>query len=160
MTLKPKKMLLMGSSAFKAELPFEVTAQVDWAVERGMTFIVGEAHGACRRFQDYLTSKGYRDVVVGHAKSIRYNAGDWPTRQYGLSVKERERGMIDDCDRAGIIWVNNSGVIAENLEQLKKQGKPTYLYETNTKTGETRHGPLDSGRSYRNPFYRRYRRRQ
>lgn len=99
-------------------------------------------------------------MVVGHAKSIRYNAGDLPTRQYGLSVKERERSLIDDCDRAVIIWVNNSGVIAENLEQLKKQGKPTYLYETNTKTGETRAGPLDPGRAYRNPIYWRYRRGQ
>ena len=135
MTSTSKKMLLMGSSAFKRELPFEVATQIDWAVERGMSFIVGEAHGACRRFQDYLASLDYRDVVVGHAKSIRYNAGDWPTRQYGLSVKERERSLIDDCD---------SGVIAENLEQLKKQGKPTYLYETNTKTGETRHRPLDT----------------
>jgi hypothetical protein len=156
MTTPQKKMLLMGSSAFKAELPFEVAVQIDWAIERGMSLIVGEAHGACRRFQDYVASLDYKDVVVGHAKSIRYNAGSWPTKQYGLSVKERERGMVDECDRAVVIWANNSGVIAENLEWLKKQGKPTYLYETNTKTGETRHGPLDLGRSYRNPYYRRY----
>ena len=35
MTSTSKKMLLMGSSVFKRELPFEVAAQIDWAVEGG-----------------------------------------------------------------------------------------------------------------------------
>jgi len=113
-----------------------------------MTIIVGEARGACRRFQDYLKSKGYRDVVVGHARSIRYNAGDWVTVRYGDDLKERERGMIEDCDSAVIIWVNQSGVIAENLERLKRLGKPTFVYEYSTKDGSESFGELDPSRSY------------
>ena len=76
------KLLLMGSSAFNAEeLPAEVREKIDKAIISRMTIIVGEAYGACRRFQDYLKSKGYRNVVVGHAKRIRYNAGNWKTVQ-------------------------------------------------------------------------------
>ena len=67
---------------------------------------------------------------------------------YGDDVKSRERGMIDDCDSAVIIWVDGSGVIAKNLETLKRQGKPTYVYELSTKGGEPSFGPLDPGRSY------------
>jgi len=75
---KSKRLLLMGSSAFKArELPIEVKKRIDKAVERGMTIIVGEAAGACRLYQDYLKSRGYKNVVVGHAVRLRYNAGSW-----------------------------------------------------------------------------------
>ena len=143
------RLLLMGSSAYKGEgLPEEVAEVLDGALDRGTTVIVGEARGACRAFQDHLAARGYGDVVVGHAKSIRYNAGGWPTHMYGDDVKSRERGMIDDCDSAIIIWVNGSGVIAKNLEYLKRQGKPTYVYELSTKDGISRFGPLDFARSY------------
>lgn len=150
------RLLLMGSSAFKAEeLPAVVRERIDEAMAQGMTIIVGEARGACRCYQDYLSSKGYRDVVVGHARSIRYNAGDWVTVRYGDDLKERERGMIEDCDSAVIIWVNQSGVIAENLERLKRLGKPTFVYEYSTGDGSESFGELDPSRS----FSRNYRMR-
>jgi hypothetical protein len=147
------KLLLMGSKAFKATtLPAEVTAKLDVAIQRRMVIIVGEAPGACRLYQDYLHSQGYRKVIVGHAKSLRYNAGNWTTRQYGEDLKDRERGMIDDCDSALVIWINNSGVIAENLERLKRRGKPTFLYETSTQTSITRADWISPDRIY-DPYY-------
>jgi len=150
---KSKRLLLMGSSAFKArELPIEVKKRIDKAVERGMTIIVGEAAGACRLYQDYLKSRGYKNVVVGHAVRLRYNAGSWKDRQYGRDLKERERKMIEDCNSAVVIWMNNSSVIAENLELLKRLGKPTYLYECSSETDEVRAGELDPNRVY-DPFY-------
>lgn len=148
-----KKLLLMGSSAFKAgELPVEVKERIDLAIDRGMKIIVGEAHGASRLFQDYLKEKGYRNVVVGHAIRLRYNAGSWKDVQYGKDLKERERKMIEDCDSAIVIWMNNSGVIAGNLELLKRLCKPTFLYEYSSKTDEARAGELDPRRTY-DPFY-------
>jgi len=48
--------------------------------------------------------------------------------------------------------VNNSGVIAENLELLKKLGKPTYLYEYSSETNQAKAGELDPNRTY-DPFY-------
>ena len=133
------KLLLMGSFAFKAnELPAPVKERIDEAIARNTTMIVAEAHGACRRYQDYLKSRGYTHVIVGHARSIRYNAGDWRTVRYGDDLKER--GMIEDCDSAMIIWVDSSGVIAENLERLKRLGKPTFVYEYSTRDGEERFG--------------------
>jgi len=114
--MKSKKLLLMGSSAFKAkELPTEVKERIDEAIACKTTIIVGEAPRANRLYQDYLKSKGYRNVIVGHAVRLRYNAGNWKDVQYGKDLKEREKKMIEDCDSAIIIWVNNSGVIAETL---------------------------------------------
>ena len=147
----------MGSSKYRAEeLPPEITERLDAAMDTGATFIVAEAHGACRLFQDYLASKGYRGVVVGHARSMRYNAGGWREVKYGDDLKERERNMIRDCDRAFVIWQDESGVIAENLEYLKKLGKPTYLYEYDSSDGTIRAGELDPRRSYRkfHPYWR------
>jgi hypothetical protein len=147
------KLLLMGSKAFRAErLPVEVALKIDEAMALNMTILVGEALGACRLYQDYLHSKGYRNVVVGHAKSMRYNAGNWKTVQYGVDLKERERRMIEDCDSAVIIWTDSSGVIAENLELLKNLGKPTFLYEHSTRTNTTAVGWLDPKRTY-DPYY-------
>jgi hypothetical protein len=72
--------------------------------------------------------------------------------QYGIDLKERERGMIEDCDSAIIIWTDNSGVIAENLELLKNLEKPTFLYEHLTRTNTTEVGWLDPKRTY-DPYY-------
>lgn len=148
------RLLLMGSSAFKAkELPPEVRERIDQAIDHGTTIIVGEAHGACRLYQDYLASKGYRNVIVGHAKSLRYNAGNWQDIQYGQDLRERERRMIEDCDEAIIIWQNHSSVIAENLERLKRLKKPTYLYEYNSKNQTVKAGELDPNRIYSRWYY-------
>jgi hypothetical protein len=150
-----RRLLLMGSSAYKAkELPEEARELIDEAMARETTMIVGEAHGASRRFQDYLSSRGYENVVVGHARRVRYNAGGWRTFKYGDDLKERERGMIEDCDSAIVIWVNRSGVIAQNLELLKRLGKPTYVYECSTRGDDARFGMIDPSRSYGRPFQR------
>jgi hypothetical protein len=146
---KPGRLLLMGSSAYKAqELHPRVRERLDNAIALDMTIIVGEAKGASRAFQDYLASKSYRNVVVGHARSIRYNAGGWETHKYGDDLKEREKRMIEDSDTAIIIWVNSSSVIAENLERLKRQLKPTLLHEVDTETGAERIGDIDPNRIY------------
>lgn len=148
-----KKLLLMGSSAFKdRELPVEVKERIDQATESGMTIIVGETPGANRIYQDYLKARGCRNVVVGHAVRLRYNAGNWKDVQYGKDLKEREGKMIEDCDSAIVIWMNNSGVIANDLEILKRLGKPTFLYECSSQTDKVRAGELDPRRTY-DPYY-------
>jgi hypothetical protein len=143
----------MGSSAYRAEgLPAVVRERLDDAMAAGVTIIVGEARGACRMFQDYLASKGYGDVVVGHAKSIRYNVGGWRTVRYGDNLKERERAMIEDCDSAVVIWVDRSGQTAKNLKLLKMMGKPTYVYEYSTEDDAVRWVMIDPGRVYSRPY--------
>jgi hypothetical protein len=57
--------------------------------------------------------------------------------------------MIKDCVSAVVIWQDNSGVIAENLENLKKLSKPTYLYEIHSETDSISSGMLDPDRIYR-----------
>ncbi len=149
-----KKLLLMGSKAFrKTKLPVQVARKLNEALTRKMKVIVGEVPGSCKLFQDYLLAKKYRNVVVAHAKSIRYNAGNWKTKQYGNSVSEREHNMIKACNSAIIIWQDSSGVIAENLEILKRAGKPTFLYEYYSKTGKGKAGWLDEKRLYDKYWY-------
>jgi hypothetical protein len=147
--LTGKKLLLMGSKFFKAEkLPPALENKIDEAIKQKMIIIVGEVPGSCWLFQDYLKSKDYKKVIVGYAKSIRYNAGNWETKQYGFSVPEREQNMIDECDSAIIIWTDKSGVIAENLELLKRLEKPVFLYEYTTKTKKGIAGWLDRTRVF------------
>lgn len=148
-----RRLLLMGSKKYRAKrLPTRIAKKIDEAIARNMKIIVGEVPGACKLYQDYLKSRNYANVVVGHAKSMRYNAGNWKMRRYGNSVTEREHSMIRKCDSAIIIWTDNSGVIAENLELLKRLGKPTFLYEYYTETKVTKAGWLDLERTY-DPYY-------
>ena len=150
-----KNMLLMGSSKYReSELPAIVQRILDIAMQHAMTFLVAEAHGACRSFQDYLAVKQYPQVIVGHARSVRYNAGNWPDIQYGDNLRERERNMIHDCSSAVVIWQDRSSVIAENLEHLKQQATPTYLVEYARAQGIVFSGMLDPNRVYR-VFYLR-----
>jgi hypothetical protein len=66
--------------------------------------------------------------------------------------------MILDCDSAVIIWQDESSVIAENLELLKKLGKPTFLYEYNSVEDSVKVGELDPNRAYRTFYpWREYR---
>jgi hypothetical protein len=140
----------MGSSKYREdELPSEIQQILDTAIQHEMTFIVAEAHGSCRLFQDYLAAKKYNNVIIGHARSIRYNAGNWPDFKYGDNLKERELNLIRDCVSAVVIWQDNSSVIAENLENLKKLSKPTYLFEYNSRSGSVMSGMLDPDRIYR-----------
>ncbi|MFW9873311.1 MAG: hypothetical protein ACFFG0_09430 [Candidatus Thorarchaeota archaeon] len=157
------KVLLMGSSRYKAkELPSEVRDRLDDVMEKKVTIIIAEAHGSCRLFQDYLASKHYKNIVVGHARSLRYNAGGWRCVRYGDNLKERERNMIGDCDYAIVIWQNSSSVIAENLEYLKKLGKPTFLYEYDSSDGTFHAGEIDPIRSYKkfSPYWKRFKQRE
>jgi hypothetical protein len=146
----------MGSSKYKQKtLPAEVQEVIDIAISQGMVFIVAEAQGACRLYQDYLAQKNYRKVILGHARSIRYNAGKWQDYKYGDNLKERELNMIKDCDTAIVIWQDRSGVIAENLENLKKLRKPTYVYEYDSLRDTTKWGMLDPDRTYKKQYYYR-----
>ncbi|MFW9830044.1 MAG: hypothetical protein ACFFEY_20925 [Candidatus Thorarchaeota archaeon] len=154
-----KKLLLMGISTFKSDkLPSEVKKKLDSALEQNVSIIVAEAHGSCRLFQDYLVLKNYKNVVIGHARSLRYNAGGWRDVKYGDNLKERERNMIADCDFAIVIWQDRSNVIAENIERLKNVGKPTFLYEYDSSDGTYHAGELDPSRSYRafSPYLKKF----
>lgn len=143
----------MGSKAYKVKgLPVKVKNKLNEALIRRMAVIVGEAPGANRLFQDYLKTKNYTKVTIGHARSIRYNAGNWKTKKYGDNVTEREKGMIAECDSAIVIWADMSGVIAENLEVLKRQKKPTFVYEYFNKTKANKAGWIDAERVY-DPYY-------
>lgn len=148
-------LLLMGSSAYReTKLPDLVMERLDNAISRRMTVIVAEAKGACRAFQDYLNSIGYSNVIIGHARSIRYNAGNWRTKQFGDNLEERETEMIYSCDEVIVIWINNSSVIANNLELLKELGRPTFIYELSYDTGLEKSGMLDPDRIYRRSYPR------
>ncbi len=147
----------MGSKAYTdSELPKVVKQLLNAAIKEQMQIVVGEASGACRLYQDYLHSQGYHDVIVGHARSLRYNAGDWPDIKYGDNLVERERNMIEACDSAIIIWVNQSSQIAANIERLKWLRKPTFLYECSSYSDKERIGPLDPNRVYQPFLYQKF----
>ena len=73
--------------------------------------------------------------------------------KYVENLREREKNMIQECDRAIIIWQDSSSVIAENLERLKRLHKPTFVCEYHSKTNTFRFGELDPNRIYSHWYY-------
>ena len=63
--------------------------------------------------------------------------------------------MIEDCDEALAIWIDNSSVIANTLELLKELDKPTFLYEYSHSTNIERSGMFDPRRTYHRPNSRK-----
>jgi hypothetical protein len=58
--------------------------------------------------------------------------------------------MIEDY--GSVVWVDSSGVVAGNLELLKRLGKSTYVYEYSSGTGMAKAGEIDPERTY-DPYY-------
>lgn len=79
---------------------------------------------------------------------MRYNAGNWLDRKYGDNLRNRELNMTKDCASAVVIWQDYSGVIAENLENLKKMTKPIFLFEYHRSTGSVSYEMLDPNRIF------------
>ena len=138
-------LLLLASTAFKGRtLPNEIAEVLDEAMSREMHVLVGEAPG-CWCYHDYLYKTRYDLVTVGYMRNVRYNAGNWPVQIFGSHLEEKELRMIEECDSAIVIWMNNSGVIGRNIQLLKRELKPVYLYRCWTDTPVVDSGWVEYG---------------
>ena len=63
-------------------LPAEVRRRIDTMIEKGFQILVGDANGADKAVQRYLSAKEYPNVLVHCMENhCRNNLGHWPTRQ-------------------------------------------------------------------------------
>jgi hypothetical protein len=119
-------------------LNHDVRRRLDNIVEKGLTVILGDANGADRAVQRYLSSKRYRDVLVFCMDSgCRNNVGGWQTRTIMAAdplrrdfayYSTKDRAMSEAADYGLMLWDGRSRGTLTNIVHLVREGKPVVVY--------------------------------
>jgi predicted amidophosphoribosyltransferase len=136
------KVFIAGSrklSRFNAE----VKRRIDNMIEKGFTILVGDANGADKAAQKYLSDKHYKNVVVycmvGHCRN---NVGRWPAHEVtapngvrGFAYYSlKDQAMVDEATYALMLWDGESKGTLNNVINLLRQNKPVVVYLAPKKT--------------------------
>jgi hypothetical protein len=131
------KVFIAGSRRL-SRLSGDVRRRIDNIIEKGLTVIVGDANGADRAVQRYLSAKGYGDVVVFCMEDrCRNNIGSWPTRTVKPTKTGRrdfayysakDRAMAEEAHYGLMLWDGHSRGTLTNIVDLVRKGKPVAVY--------------------------------
>ena len=131
--------IFIGGSRHVSRLPAPVRARLDTIMEKGLPVIVGDANGADKAMQRYLSFKNYNKVEVFCSGSeCRNNIGHWQIRQIDAETRSRgrsfyiakDRAMAREADFGLMVWDGKSKGTLLNVFRLLKQGKKVVVYNT------------------------------
>jgi len=107
-------------------------------IHRGFTVMVGDANGADRAVQQYLSQMGYKRVIIFCTENIcRNNLGNWPTRAIRAEnptrkdfefYRAKDRAMVEEADYGLMFWDGKSRGTLMNAVGLIRRGRPLVLY--------------------------------
>ena len=123
------------SEYYRRKLPKQVRKELKEAMRNGDKIIVGDAPGVDRQVQDYLKSKGYRDVeVYGPGKQVRYSANpDWKTNPIDSKYPEGSKEWLAEKDKVmakradkgiAVILDEGSRATRNNINRLMDRLRP------------------------------------
>jgi len=131
------KVFIAGSRRL-SRLNHDVRRRLDTIVDKGFTVILGDANGADRAVQQYLSSKGYSNVLVFCMDSgCRNNVGGWPTRTIAAAhplrrdfayYSTKDRATSEAADYGLMLWDGRSRGTLTNIVHLVREGKPVVVY--------------------------------
>jgi hypothetical protein len=130
--------VFIGGSRAVSKLNATIRAQIDDVViNRGHTVPIGDANGADKAVQQYLSDRQYPHVVVFcMEEECRNNLGAWPTRNVEppLNAKgftyyaARDRLMSQEAKCAVMLWDGKSKGTLNNILNMVGEGKRTLVY--------------------------------
>lgn len=137
------------SPYYRKSLPKSIRNEIDGYMKSGDKIVIGDAPGIDRQVQDYLKSKGYKNVeVYGPGKgSVRYSADkDWSTKTIDSGTykpdsdewrAEKDEFMSKIADRGLAIVLENGGAGAtrDNIDRLIDRNKEVKVYELDSHGG-------------------------
>jgi hypothetical protein len=130
--------IFIGGSRKISKLGSEVERQLDAIIPNGAPVIIGDANGADKAVQQYLQSRGYRNVeVFCSGDRCRNNVGNWPARQVTASSSRRDFDfyaakdieMAREASSGLMIWDGKSAGTLMNVMRLIKQNKTVAIFE-------------------------------
>ncbi len=138
----PSPIIFVAGSRHISRLPAEVKKRLDTMIERRFQILVGDANGADKAVQQYLSDKEYPNVTV-HCmeRHCRNNIGHWPTREVAAPKGARgfdfystkDRAMADTAEYGLMLWDGKSKGTINNVVNLSRDRKPVVVYIAPTK---------------------------
>ena len=135
-----------GGSRKVTRLNADIRQRLDNMIEKRFSILVGDANGADKAIQKYLSEKNYRNVIVFcTGEECRNNIGAWPTRSVTpphalrdfafFTAKDAE--MAREADFALMLWDGESAGTIVNAARMVSAQKPVVLYLFREKTFRT-----------------------
>ena len=131
--------VFIGGSRASSRLNPEIRKRLDNIMANGFPIVVGDASGADKAVQQYLSGKNYRNVeVFCSGNKCRNNLGQWQTRNIQTSTRSRtaqfyavkDRVMAQEATIGLMVWDGKSVGTVLNLFRLLSQNKKAVLYAT------------------------------
>ena len=132
------KTVFIGGSRHISRLSSDVRDRLDRMVSQNLQILIGDANGADRAVQQYLSNRGYENVQVfcmeGHCRN---NVGVWPVVDVSAprGVKGAEFYSLKDQEmtlKASVglmLWDGKSAGTLANIVRLLEQQKPVVVYQ-------------------------------
>lgn len=132
---------LSGSRAI-SRLNDQIRNRVQNMMDQDFRILVGDANGADKAVQKYLSEQRYKNVVVFCAGvACRNNVGDWEVHQVKVDSKLKGRAfytqkdlkMADEADYGFVLWDGKSAGSITNVLELLKRNKSVVVYLSKSK---------------------------
>jgi hypothetical protein len=131
------KKVFIGGSRRLSRLNNKVTQTLDRLIERELTIIIGDANGADKAVQNYLSKKQYRNVIVFCMQDYcRNNLGNWESRRIVSDQKiknfkyyaTKDLAMVNETDYGFMLWDSESKGTLNNIVNLLMKNKQVVVY--------------------------------
>ena len=134
--------VFIGGSRKISVLNQEVIPRIRNIVGQGGTILIGDANGADKTVQKYLSETGYKNVIVFCAgDECRNNLGNWQTRNIfcGSAKKDfkffasKDKAMSEEADFGFMLWDGKSKGTINNAVNMIKAEKKVLLFHSKYK---------------------------
>ncbi len=129
--------VFIGGSRRVSRVSEPIRMRLDRIIEKGLPVIIGDANGADKAIQQYLTSKNYLNVEVFCSGDLcRNNAGNWKQRKVSSAARgktfdfyaTKDRTMADEATVGLMVWDGKSKGTILNVFRLLKRQKKAVVY--------------------------------
>ena len=131
------KKVFFGGSRKLGKLNKAIMERADNIISNGYIVLLGDANGADRAMQKYLSEKSYGNVLIYCAgNSCRNNIGGWETRFIHVERTNkdfqyyaiRDEKMSDEADYGFMLWDGKSKGTLNNIINLVLRKKLVIVY--------------------------------
>lgn len=129
--------VFIGGSRRLTRLNSAIKRRLDRIIDNSLMILIGDANGADKAVQQYLTTRGYEKVEVFCANGVcRNNLGAWPIRKVkaprGVKGFEfyaaKDKQMAEESSVGFMLWDGESKGTQTNILRLLDSHKKVVVY--------------------------------
>lgn len=112
-----------------------IKQKLDSIMAKHGKIILGDCYGLDLAIQNYLCSKGYKDVAVFYPNTAPcYNVGGWPeVRISGYSRTDKQKAMTQFATVCFAIWDGKSRGTARHIARARYMGRDVVVIQPDKK---------------------------